>query len=108
MRGSAERVIRRHVVQQPGHVAALHEPGQLVRLAVLVEGDVPHVQHRHARPQPQQPGFLGPGHPRADFLPQAGYDVTLVLQDAELVRHRISPATRITMLSCSYSYSLLA
>jgi hypothetical protein len=33
---------------------------------------------------------------------------TLILQDAELVRHRISPATRITMLSCSYSYSLLA
>src|SRR6185437_9228029 len=44
MRGSAERVtlLDRHVVQQPGHVTAHHEPGQLVRLAVLVEAGVPH------------------------------------------------------------------
>ena len=49
-----------HVVQQAGHVAAHHEPGQLVGLAVLVDAGVPDIEHRHARA-----ADAGAGSPRA-------------------------------------------
>ena len=58
---TGSRLFDRHVVQQAGHVAAHHEPGQLVRLAVLVDAGVPDVEHRHARPQLQRRRFLGRG-----------------------------------------------
>jgi hypothetical protein len=41
-------------------------------------------------PELQESGFLGPGHPRADFLVNAGHHVVLLFEDAvdaELVRH---------------------
>jgi hypothetical protein len=77
-------------LKQPGHVAAHHEPGQLERLAILVDARVPHIQHGHTRPQMSRHRLVGPVHPHPDFLLDAGHDMLLLLQDAvdaELVRH---------------------
>src|SRR5438477_1701722 len=72
----------RSVVEQPGHVTAHHEPGYLVRLAVLVDAGVQDIKDRHSGPQPQVADLVGPGHPGADLLSDPAHGVLLVFQHA--------------------------